>query len=112
MAEDVGGIRATVELDDSDLDAKIARLRASIGQVEAQMQNLQREMQREYYGQYIREWTQLLSSIELRAVHPAGSWLLVVSAATRRHASTCLPVLREMSPRLGATAAARPTASC
>lgn len=45
MAEDVGGIQASVVLDDSDLDAKLARLRSSIGQLEAEMQALQGRMQ-------------------------------------------------------------------
>ncbi|HZN94921.1 MAG TPA: ImcF-related family protein, partial [Myxococcales bacterium] len=31
-------------------------------------EQIQQDMQREYYGQYIREWTALLGSIELRAV--------------------------------------------
>ncbi len=46
MAEDVGGIQSMVALDDSALDAKLARLKASIGQLEAEMLILQREMQR------------------------------------------------------------------
>ncbi len=45
MAEDVGGIQASVALDDSGLDPKLARLSSSIRQLEAEMQLLQRRMQ-------------------------------------------------------------------
>lgn len=45
MAEDVGGIQASVTLDDSGLGPKLARLRSAIGQIEDEMQALQRQMQ-------------------------------------------------------------------
>src|SRR5207244_2957439 len=39
-------------------------------------EQIQQDLQREYYGQYIREWTNLLSSVELRPVRPGASTLV------------------------------------